>query len=68
MNTVPDMDAIFLAASTVTKPFAVGIGIAALAGLYLAFKVGKFVFKLLLVLAALGLVVWWYFATHHGSP
>ena len=68
MNTVPGMAAVFLATSTVTKPVAVGISIAVLAGLYLAFKVGKFLFKLLLVLAALGLVAWWYFATHHGSP
>ena len=67
MNTVSDMDAIFLAASTATKPVAVGFGIAVLAGLYLAFKVGKFLFKLLLVLAALGLVAWLYFAMHHGS-
>lgn len=49
-------------------PPAVGIGIAVLVALYLAFKAGKFLFKLLLVLAALGLAAWWYFATHHGSP
>ena len=59
---------LFLAALTVAKPVAVGISIAVLVGLYLAFKVGKFLFKLLLVLAAFGLVAWWYFATHHGSP
>ena len=58
-----------LAALTVTKPVAVGIGLAALVVLFLAFKVGKFVMKLLLVLAALmamGLAAWWYYATHHG--
>ena len=68
MNAEPGMTAIFLAASAVTKPAAVGIGIAVLAGLYLAFKVGKFLFKVLLVLAALGLAAWWYFAMHRGSP
>lgn len=61
---------ILLAALTVTKPGAVGIGIAALVLLYLAFKVGKFVIKMLLLLAALaalGLAAWWYFASHPGS-
>jgi hypothetical protein len=59
----------FLAVLPVTAPVAVGIGVAALVGLYLAFKVGKFVLKLLLavvVLAALGLAAWWYLAAHHG--
>jgi uncharacterized membrane protein YebE (DUF533 family) len=61
---------IFLAALTVTKPVAVGIGIGALVVLYLAFKVGKFIIKMLLLLAALaalGLAAWWYYAAHHGS-
>jgi hypothetical protein len=62
------MGAIFVLALTVTKPVIVGIGLAVLAGLYLAFKVGKFLFKLLLALAVLGLVAWWYFALRHGSP
>jgi xanthosine utilization system XapX-like protein len=63
------MNPIFLAALTVTKPTAVGIGIVALVGLYLAFKVAKFVIKILLLaaLAALGLAAWWYYAAHHGS-
>lgn len=60
-----------LAALTVTKPVAIGIGLAALVVLYLAFKVGKFVIKMLLVLAALaaiGLAAWWYYTAHHGMP
>ena len=61
---------ILLAVLAVTKPGAVGIGIAALVALYLAFKVTKFVIKVLLVLAALiavGLAAWWYYTAHHGS-
>jgi len=61
---------ILLAALTVTKPGAVGIGIAALVVLYLAFKITKFIIKVLLLLAALaalGLAAWWYYAAHHGS-
>jgi len=64
------MNPIFLAAITVTKPGAIGIGIVALAVLYLAFKVTKLVIKMLLLLAALaalGLAAWWYYAAHHGS-
>jgi hypothetical protein len=63
------MNPIFLAALTVTKPVAVGIGIVALVVLYLAFKISKFVIKILLLaaLAALGLAAWWYYAAHHGS-
>ena len=64
------MNPIFLAALTVTKPGAVGIGIVVLVVLYLAFKVTKFVIKTLLLLAALaalGLAAWWYYAAHHGS-
>ena len=64
------MNPIFLAAFTVTKPGAVGIGIVVLVVLYLAFKVTKFVIKTLLLLAALaalGLAAWWYYAAHHGS-
>ena len=63
------MNQILLATFAVTKPVAVGIGIAALVGLFLAFKVGKFVIKMLLLLAALaalGLAAWWYYAAHHG--
>ena len=59
-----------VAALTVTKPVAVGIGIATVVVLYLAFKVGKFVMKIWLMLVALlaiGLAVWWYFAKHHGA-
>ena len=47
----------------------IGIGVAALVVLYLAFKVGKFLIKLLLVLAALaaiGLAAWWYYIAHYG--
>ena len=64
------MNPIFLAVLTVTKPAAVGIGIVALVVLYRAFKVTKFVIKMLLLLAALaalGLAAWWYYAAHHGS-
>jgi len=64
------MNPIFLATLTVTKPAAVSIGIVALVVLYLAFKVGRFIIKMLLLLAALaalGLVAWWYYAAHHGS-
>ena len=63
------MNPIFLAVLTVTKPAAVGIGIVALVVLYLAFKVAKFVIKILLLaaLAALCLAAWWYYAAHHGS-
>jgi len=61
---------ILLAALEVNKPAAVGIGIAALIVLYLAFKVTKAILKMLLVLAALtalGLAAWAYYAAHHGS-
>jgi hypothetical protein len=61
---------IFSTTFTVGKPVAIGIGIAALIGLYLAVKVAKFVLKLVLVLAALlalGLAVWWYYAAHQGT-
>jgi hypothetical protein len=61
------MNPIILAALTVTKPVAVGIGIAALVVLFLAFKFGKFILKMLLLLAVLGLAAWWYYAAHHGS-
>jgi len=61
---------LFLAALPVTKPAAIGIGVAALVVLYLAFKVTKFAIKMLLLLAALmaiGLAAWWYYAAHHGA-
>jgi len=60
----------FMAALPVTKPAAIGIGIGALVVLYLAFKAGKFIIKMLLLLAALavlGLAAWWFYAAHHGS-
>jgi hypothetical protein len=60
------MNAIFMAALAVTKPGAVGIGIAALILVFLAFKFTRFIIKMLLLLAAIGLAVWWY-AAHHGS-
>jgi hypothetical protein len=50
-----------------TQPMAIGIGVAALVFLYLAFKATKVVLKLLLLLAALsalGGAAWWYFNTH----
>ena len=61
---------ILLAAFAVTKPAAVGIGISALVVLFLAFKVSKFVIKMLLMFAALiaiGLAAWLYYTAHHGS-
>lgn len=61
---------ILLAAFTMTKPVAIGIGVGALVLLYLAFKVAKFVIKLLLAIAALvalGLAAWWYYAAHQGA-
>lgn len=56
------MSAIILAAAPVTKPIAIGVGVAALVGIYVAFKVGKFLIKsllLLVVMAAIGLLLWW---------
>jgi hypothetical protein len=55
---------------TIDKPVAICIGIAAVVVLYAAFKVGKFIMKIWLMLVALlaiGLAVWWYFAKHHGA-
>jgi hypothetical protein len=59
-----------LAVLTMSKPMAIGMGLAALVVLYLAFKVSKFAMKLLLLLAALsalGLAAWWYYDAHHNS-
>ena len=59
-----------LAALTITKPMAIGIGLSALVVLYLGFKATKFVLKLMLMLAALtalGLAAWWYYNSHHNS-
>ena len=61
------MNPIILAALTVSKPVAVGIGIVGLVLLYLAFKLGGFIIKILLLLAVLGLAAWWYYTAHHGS-
>ena len=64
------MNPALLAALPVTKPAALGIGIAALVVLYLVFKLGKFILKMLLLLVALlalGLAAWWYYAAHHGA-
>ena len=64
------MNPVLLASMTIDKPVAIGIGIAALVVLYLAFKVGKFVMKMwlmLVVLLVIGLAVWWYFTKHHGG-
>ena len=64
------MNPVFLAATTMTKPMAIGLGIAAVVVLYLAFKVGKFLLKVLLVLAALaaiGFAVWWFYQARQGS-
>ncbi len=64
------MNLVFLATLTVAKPVAVGIVVAALFALYLAFKVGKFVLKMLLwlaALAAIGLAGWWLYTAHLGA-
>jgi len=64
------MNPFILAVLPVTKPVAVGIGIAALVVLYLGFKAAKFILKMLMVLAALlalGLAAWWYYTAHHGA-
>ena len=58
---------LFLAALTVDKPVAIGIAVAAMAVLYLAFKITRFAVKILLVIAAvtaIGLAARWYFAAH----
>lgn len=66
------MTAVNLAALTVTKPVAIaGIVIVALVALYVAFKVGKFILKMLLwlfVLTAIVLAAWWFYTTHYGAP
>lgn len=63
------MNLAILETFTVTKPVAVGMGVAVLVALYLAFKAAKFLMKMLLVLAALAALVlaaWWYYTAHHG--
>jgi hypothetical protein len=57
----------FLAQAQVSKPMFIGIGVAALVILFLAFKVTKFVMKMMLMLvafAALAGAAWFYFSTH----
>ena len=64
------MNPALFATLTVTKPVAVGIGVAALVVLYLGFKAAKFILKMVLVLAALlalVLAAWFFYAAHHGS-
>ena len=59
-----------LAALTITKPIAIGFGLAALVVLYLGFKASKFALKMFLMLAALtvlGLAAWWYYNAHRSS-
>ena len=59
-----------LAALAITKPMAIGLGLAALVVLYLGFKATKFAMKMLLLLAALfalALAAWWYYKAHHNS-
>jgi hypothetical protein len=55
---------LLLAQAQVSKPMLIGIGIAALVILFLAFKVTKFVIKMVLLLAAfaaLAAAAWYYF-------
>ena len=64
------MKTVLLATFTQTDAVIIGIGVAMLIGLYLAFRVVEFVLHKLLILAALlalGLAAWWYYATHHVS-
>lgn len=56
-----------LAQAQVSKPMLIGIGIAALLVLFLAFKVTQFVMKMVLLLvacAALAGATWHYFGAH----
>lgn len=62
------MKTALLATFTMTDAVVIGIGFAVLLGLYVAFRIAVFIIHKLLILAALlalGLAVWWYFATHH---
>jgi hypothetical protein len=45
-------------ALAVLTPTAIGVGVVALIVLYLAFKVGKFILKVLLAIAAVAAVIW----------
>ena len=57
----------YLTNVAVTKPVAIGIGIAALIVLYLAFKVTWFILKVMLALAglaAIGLAACWFYNAH----
>jgi len=62
---------VLLASLATSKPAAIGLGVAALIVLFLAFKIGEFLIKALLVLlalAAIALAGWWYYhAHHHGN-
>jgi hypothetical protein len=61
---------LFLAALSAEKPVTIGIGVAVLVVLYLAFKVTKFAIKMLLLLAAvaaIGWLVWSYYTSRHGA-
>jgi hypothetical protein len=61
------MDSLLLAATQIGKPALIGIGIAALVVLFLAFKVTKFAIKMILMLVAFAAIAgaaWHYFATH----
>ncbi len=61
------MHSLMLAALAVTEPVALGIGVAALLAIFVAFKVVKLVMKMILMLAALaalGLTVWWLLGAH----
>lgn len=68
MTMITSPGSLTFASVTLNKPVLIGIGIAALAGIFVAFKLGKFILKLVLLLAAiaaLGLAAWWYFGAHH---
>ena len=64
------MNPALLAIFTQTDAIAVGVGAVLLLGLYLAFRVAKFILHKLIVLAvllALGLAAWWFYTAHHGQ-
>lgn len=58
---------LLLAQAQVSRPPLIGVGLAALVILFLAFKVTKFVMKMVLLLAALAALAaaaWFYFGAH----
>lgn len=70
MNSIVLAPTLFLASMVQNKPVAMGIAVAALVVLYLAFKVAKFAIKMLLLIVAvtaIGFAVRWFFAAQNGA-